>query len=296
MSKLDLRGVFPPMVTPFTDDSKQEVDEERLEEVTSFLLDKGVHGIIPCGGCGEWLALTEEEQKKIVKITVDKVNGRVPVVAGACSFATKIAVQLAKNAKEEGADAVMVWTPLPKGQLPPPTEVYEHHCRVADEANIPVMMYNGTDVYPEVVEKLVKNSKIVAIKNSTTNMSNCHDLIEICRRNVAYFQGGGECFLPALKLGGVGSITGSSNIAPGKHVELYEAFRRGDIGAAEKLHNKLTVLFSFTHPAVLKEGLRILGHPVGLARNPGRKEGIYLSDETKNGIRKALRNLGLTKS
>lgn len=291
MSKKGFKGIFPPMVTPFTTDSKQEVDEQALRGIVNFLLDSGVHGIIPCGGCGEWIALSEEEQKKVVEITVDEVNGRVPVVAGACAFSTKFAVRLAKNAKDAGADAVMVETPLPKGtQLPPPQEVYEHHRAVADEADIPVMMYNGTDVYPKVVEKLVENEKIVAVKNSTRNMRNCYELIRICGDKADYIQGMGDCFLPALCLGARGCITSHANTTPKKHVELYEAFQREDISKAWQIHHELMPLWVEigNNPAVVKEALRIIGHPVGLARMPGRKEGIHVSSALKARIKEVL--------
>lgn len=296
MHKIKFKGIFPPIVTPFTNDSRQEVDEQALREVIRFLLDNGVHGIIPCGGTGEWLSLSEDEQKRIVEITVDEVKGRVPVVAGACAFSTKIAVKLAKNAKEVGADAVMVETPIPKGgQLPPPQEVYEHHQLVADEAKIPVMMYNGADVYPKTVEKLVENGKIVAIKNSTRNIQNIYDLIKICGNKVDYLQGYGDCFLPALLLGARGCITTHGNTAPKKHVELYDAFMRGDMAKAWQIHQELMPLWLEVgnNPAVAKEALRLLGHPVGLARMPGRKEGTYLSEALKIKIRDTLNRLAL---
>lgn len=296
MSKMMLKGIFPPMVTPFTNDSKQEVDEQALRDIVRFLLDNGVQGIIPCGGCGEWLALSEDEQKRIVEVTVDEVNGRIPVVAGACSFSTKIAVRLAKNAKDVGADAVMVETPIPKGtQLPPPQEVYEHHSSIADEAGIPVMMYNGADVSPKIVEKLIENEKIVAIKNSTRNLQNIYDLIKICGSKVDYFQGYGDCFVPALLLGARGCITSHANTAPKKHVELYEAFLKGDMDEAWRLHQELMPLWLElgNNPAIVKEALRILGHSVGLSRMPGRKEGIYLSDGLKMKIKDTLSRIGL---
>lgn len=294
MAKNKLHGILPPIVTPFTSDSKQEINEEALRAFINFLIENGVHGVIPCGGCGEYTYLSFEEHQTVTAITVDEVNGRVPVIAGACNSGTKNAVLLAKNAENCGADGVMVETPY----NPTPTNggIYQHYKTMAEAIDIPIMLYNymphtaGFDIDPSVVARLINDGIIQSIKNSTKDMYTISELIRLCTDKVAYLQGWGECLLPSLRLGGKGCITSHSNTAPQMHVELFEAFQRGDYNRAEQLHNQLLPLWKLGgSPVLVKEALTMMGHPVG----PSRKPSLPATTQQKKKVKDILTGLNL---
>ena len=139
---VSLKGVLPPMLTPFTSDNNQDVDEEALRALTSFLIDSGVHGLIPTGGAGEYVYLSFEDWKKVNEVVVDEANGRVPVVAGILDPGTKNVVNRAKVAKDIGADAIMVL--VHQYYFPDDDEIYQHFETIATESEMLVMLYNST--------------------------------------------------------------------------------------------------------------------------------------------------------
>ena len=131
--KLDVRGVFVPMVTPFKEN--QDIDEEALRSVTDFLVESGVNGIIACGSTGEYVMMSQDEHKKVVRIVVDQANGKIPVVAGAGNHGTKHALALAKYAKDVGADGILAIAPY--YHTPTDEGLLEHFKTLAEEGDPP---------------------------------------------------------------------------------------------------------------------------------------------------------------
>lgn len=295
MKKPELKGIVVPMVTPFKSNGSQDVDEEKLRGLVNFLIDNGVHALIPCGGTGESVSLSPGENKRVIEITVGEVNGRVPVIGGAKSPGTRNSVNLARDAKDVGADGVMVIAPY---YNKPITEegYYEHFKAVAEEVDIPVLVYNlpriqGEDIPISVIVCLAELDNVIGLKNSTTNFIHIAEAIKICEeKKISYLQGQAQIFLPALILGAQGSVTSILNAVPAIFVDLYESFMRGDLDKARELHFKLLPLIKLGgSPVLVKAALEILGHPVGSPRKPL----MPATENEKRKIRETLLTLSL---
>ena len=173
-------GVLPAIITPFKRNPAMGLDIQGLERNIEFLLSCGIHGIVPCGSTGESATLTFEEHEKVIRVTVDKVKGRIPVIAGTGSNNTAEAVQLTKAAKDTGVDGVLVISPY--YNKPNRSGLIKHFTRIAD-LDIPVIMYNvpgrtGQDLEPDLVAELAKHPNIVAIKEASGNISQISRIIE----------------------------------------------------------------------------------------------------------------------
>jgi 4-hydroxy-tetrahydrodipicolinate synthase len=290
-----IKGIVIPMVTPFKSNKRQDIDEEGIRHLVNVLLDSEVHALMPCGGTGESVSLSPEENKRVIEVTVEEVNGRVPVIGGAKSPGTRNSVNLAKDAKEVGADVVLVQGPY---YLKPITTegYYQHFKTVVDEAEIPVLVYNlegvqGEDIPISVIERLTELDGILGLKNSTINLEHVSDAIKVCNKNKkTYFQGKGHLFYPSLALGAHGSITSILNAVPSIFVDLYKSWMRGEKERAMELHFKLMPLLNLgTSPVVCKAALNLLGHPVGDPRKPL----MPITSNKKQTLKDVLKELGL---
>jgi 4-hydroxy-tetrahydrodipicolinate synthase len=296
MKRLELKGIIVPMVTPFRSDRDQEVDEQKLRSLVGFLVDSGVQGLMPCGGTGESVSLSPEENRRVIEITIDEANGRVPVIGGAKSPGTRNSVGLAADVKDAGADAALIIGPY---YNKPITEegYYEHFRTVADEVDIPILVYNlprmqGEDIPINVIARLTELDNVVGLKNATSNFIHISEAVKICKeKKKSYFQGEAHLFFPSLILGAQGSITSILNVVPSMFVDLYDSFMTGNIDKARELHFKLLSLMKLGgSPVVVKAALDILGVPVGYPRKPL----MPVTEDEKRRIRDVLTNLGLT--
>jgi len=297
MKEFELKGIVVPMVTPFESSKDQEVDEEKLRDLVNFLIDNKVHALMPCGGTGESVSLSSEENRRVIEITVDEANGRVPVIGGAKSPGTKNSVDLAKDAKEAGADAVLVIGPY---YNEPITEegYYEHFRTVVDEVSIPVLVYNlpriqGKDLPISVISRLADLENVIGLKNSTPNMFHASEAIVVCRqKKKAYMQGLAHLFLPSLILGAQGSITSALNVAPALFVDLFDSFMKGNMDRAREMHFRLMSLMKLGgSPVMVKAALGIMGHPMG----PPRKPLMPAAENERKKISDVLSTLGLVR-
>lgn len=295
MRKPKLRGIIVPIVTPFKSNRSQDVDEERLRDLVRFLISSGVHGLIPCGGTGESVSLSQEENKRVIEITVDEVHGKVPVIGGAKSPGTRNSVNLAEDAKEAGVDGVMIIGPYYNKPIKE-EGYYEHFKTVIEEIGIPVLIYSlprmmGEDLPIGVIARLAELDNILGLKNATSNFVHISKSIRICRkRNISYFQGQAQNFLPSLILGSQGSITSILNVVPSIFVDLFDSFMTGNLTRARELHFKLMPLIELGgSPVLVKAALDILGHPVG----PPRKPLMKASENEKKKIKERLSALSL---
>jgi len=292
-----LEGIVVPMVTPFKSNIEQEVDENKLRNLVNFLIDSGVHSLMPCGGTGESVSLSQEENRKIIEITVDEVNGRVPVIGGAKSPGTRNSVNLAKDAKNAGADIALIIGPYYNKPITK-DGYYEHFKTVAEEADIPILVYNlprmhGEDIPIDVISRLAKLDNIIGLKNATSNLLHITEGIKICKENnISYMQGLAPLFLPSLFLGAQGSITSILNVVPTIFVDLYNSFRMGDMKKARELHFKLLPLMKLGGSSVtVKAALDIIGVPTGIPRKPL----MPATDNEKKKIKDILTKLDLVK-
>jgi len=267
---LDVKGVIPPVVTPV--DSNENVDAGGLRRVIDHILNGGVHGIFVLGSNGEFFAFDDENQKRAVEITVNHVNGRVPVYAGAGSITTKGCIKFAKMAQEVGVDAITVLTPMFIN--PSEKEMYNHFTSIANSTSLPIILYNNpgkttNNISVGLLKKLAEIDNIIGIKNSTLNFAQTVEFIyetrEIDNFNVL---AGTDYFIYAtLAHGGTGAVAGTANVAPGLVVDIYNKYEAGDHAGALDAQFKLIPLrntFNYgSFPVVMKDCLNLMGMDIG---------------------------------
>ena len=268
-------GVLPAIITPFKRNSAMGLDISGLERNIEFLISCGIHGIVPCGSTGESATLTFEEHETVVQLTVDKVKGRIPVIAGTGSNNTAEAVRLTKAAKDIGADGVLVISPY--YNKPNRSGLIKHYTKLAD-LDIPVIMYNvpgrtGQNLEPDLVAELAQHPNIVAIKEASGNISQISRIIEDTQDDeFTVISGDDNITLPIMALGGAGVISVAANVDPSRMVAMYEAMKQGDYQKALVLHFALSPLFRSmfidTNPIPVKKAVELLGMAGGPVRLP----------------------------
>ena len=268
-------GVLPAIITPFKRNSAMGLDVQGLERNIGFLLSCGIHGIVPCGSTGESATLTFEEHEKVIEIAVDKVNGRIPVLAGTGSNNTAEAVRLTKAAKDIGADGVLVISPY--YNKPNRSGLIKHYTKLAD-LDIPVVMYNvpgrtGQNLEPDLVAELARHPNIVAIKEASGNIGQISRIIEETQDDdFVVISGDDNITLPIMALGGAGVISVAANVDPKRMVAMYEAMKHEDYQKALVLHYALSPLlrsmFIDTNPIPVKKAVELLGMAGGPVRLP----------------------------
>lgn len=259
-----LQGAFSALVTPFKNGS---VDEEAYRELIEWQIEQGINGVVPCGTTGESATLSHEEHEKVIKVCIDQVKGRVPVIAGAGSNNTREAVGLARFAKQAGADAILLITPY--YNKPTQEGLIAHFKAICGEVSIPTVVYNvpgrtGVNVTPATMARLYKEiPEVVGVKEATGNLTQVSDMLELCGDGFILLSGDDFTVLPSLAVGGKGVISVASNIAPKAYADLCAAFFAGDLAKARELHYYLAPLnracFIETNPSPVKTGLAILG-------------------------------------
>ncbi len=268
-------GVLPAIITPFKRNSAMGLDIQGLERNIEFLLSCGIHGIVPCGSTGESATLSFEEHEKVIEVTVDKVKGRIPVIAGTGSNNTAEAVKLTKAAKDIGADGVLVISPY--YNKPNRSGLIKHYTRLAD-LDIPVIMYNvpsrtGQNLEPDLVAELAQHPNIVAVKEASGNIGQISRIIEETQDDeFSVISGDDNITLPIVALGGSGVISVAANVDPRRMVAMYEAMKQGDLQKALVLNFALSPLFRSmfidTNPIPVKKAVELMGMAGGPVRLP----------------------------
>ncbi len=268
------KGAGVAIVTPMKEN--YEVNYDKLEELINFQIDNGTDAIIIAGTTGESSTLSMEEHREVIKAAVRFVKGRVPVVAGTGSNATKTAIQLTKEAEEDGADAALIVTPYYNKATQ--AGLIQHYGMIADETKLPIILYNvpgrtGCNLMPETVAELVKTkSNIVGLKEATGNMAQASKTMALCDGNLEMYSGEDGLVVPLLSIGGIGVISVISNIAPKQTHDMVASFLNGDVETARKLQLKalpvVDALFSEVNPIPVKKALNLMGMEVGSLRPP----------------------------
>ncbi len=286
------KGCFVPIVTPF---KGGEVDEEALRKLIGFCLEKGVDGIVPCGTTGESPTLSFAEHKRVIKITVEEVKGKAPVIAGAGSNNTKEAEELTRYAKEVGADGALVIAPYYNKPTP---KGLEAHYRKLETIGLPIVIYNipsrtGINISALTIAKLSRLKGIVGIKEASGDMDQVSSIISSSEPGFAVLSGNDSQTLPILSLGGCGAIAATANIIPEEMTKMIKAYLAGEIKKAQELHYKIyplcQALFMETNPLPMKTALARLGMIEKEWRLP--LNGMQKENEEK--LEKALADYGL---
>lgn len=294
---LAVKGIIPAMVTPL--DRNEEIDEAGIRGIINYLIDSGVHGIFVCGSQGESYALTEDEKKRVIEISVDEVNGRVPVYAGTGAVTTKMTIELSRYAVDVGADAVTIVTPY--FIKPSQDELYMHYKRIAESVDSPILIYNNpgrtnVNLEAETVKKLAEIDNIVGIKDSSGDLTLTAQYIMKCPDEFAVLAGRDSLILATLLYGGKGAVAATANVAPRLVVGIYENFIKGDLEKSRELQFKILPLrlaFSLgTFPVVVKEAMNFMRKPSGPAKSPVSP----LPEEKKRKLKLLLEELNLISS
>jgi 4-hydroxy-tetrahydrodipicolinate synthase len=251
------------------------LDVPGLEHNIGFLLSCGIHGIVPCGSTGESATLTFEEHEKVIKVTVDKVNGKIPVLAGTGSNNTAEAIRLTKAAKDIGADGVLVISPY--YNKPNRAGLVKHYTKIAD-LDIPVVVYNvpgrtGQNLEPDLIAELAQHPNIVGIKEASGNIGQISRIIEETQdEDFVVISGDDNITVPIMALGGAGVISVAANVDPTRMVAMCEAMKKGDYQKALVLHFALSPLFRSmfidTNPIPVKKAVELMGMAGGPVRLP----------------------------
>lgn len=254
------KGSIVALVTPH---KNGHVDEKQFVELIKFHLKKGTDGIVPCGCTGEAATLSHDEQKRIIDITVEVVNKKIPVIAGTGSNYTNEALDLTRHAKNAGCDGALLITPY--YNKPTPEGQYLHYERIAKEVDIPIVLYNvpsrtGISIKPETVARLNKIDNIVAIKEASGSLDQVSQILTLC--DITILSGDDSLTLPMMSLGGKGVISVAANIVPKEISDLVRLFLEGDAEGARRLHFKLTPLFKAmfieTNPIPVKASMGLM--------------------------------------
>jgi 4-hydroxy-tetrahydrodipicolinate synthase len=295
---MQVRGIIPPVATPMLDN--EDLDLPRLRWFLDHLIGSGVHGVFVLGTNSEFYALDEREKQEVVATAVAHVNRRVPVFAGTGAETTREAVRLTKMAEREGADGVSVITPY--FIYPSQQEIFDHYRRIAESTRLPVILYSnpstcgGLSIAVDTVARLAEVPNIVAIKDSSGDLQNTNECVRAVPDRFSVLMGRDTLIFPALVCGARGAVPATGNVAPALLVEIYEAFRRGDLAASQAAQHRLNplriALGLCTPPGGVKAALKLLGKSLGPCRSPVGP----LSPEKEGKMLAALRAAGLVGS
>lgn len=289
-------GIFPALVTPFADDGKA-VDDERLRVLVSHCIELGVHGVVPCGTTGEFVNLTPEEKKHVIKFVIDEVNGRVPVIAGTGASGTAEAVELTRFAKEAGATAALIVTPY--YLKPADRGIYEHYATIAGEVDLPIILYNipqctGLPLPWQMVEDLAQIPNIVAVKDSSGQLTFILAVLEKVRDKINVLCGHDEVVVAALAAGCSGAILASANVIPDIWVQIYNHVKKGELQQARELQykvQKIARIIAGSGAVGTKAALNMMKIKVGQPRQP-LSVGGELTYESREELRLDLEKIG----
>lgn len=282
------------IITPFTSTG---VDFEKLGELIEWQIKESTDAIIVCGTTGEASTMTLQEKKDTIRFTVDKVNKRIPVIAGTGDNNTSASITMSKWAESAGVDAALVITPYynkttQKGLL-------LHFKAINDAINIPMVLYNvpsrtGMNINPETLFKLSPLKNIVAIKEASGNLSQILKMKWLCKDRFDIYSGNDDQIVPILSIGGKGVISVLANIIPKDIHDMVVSYITGDTKKALAIQlntfSLASALFLETNPIPVKTAMNLLSHKVGPLRLP-----LCSMEETNLRILKsALTSYGFT--
>lgn len=290
-----LKGALTALITPFSDEG--EVDEKAFRDLIEWQINEGIHGLVPVGTTGESPTLRHDEHKRLIKICIEQVDRRVPVVAGAGSNSTHEAIELAQHAEQAGADAVLVVTPY--YNKPNQRGLYAHFAAVAEAVGLPVIIYNIPgrsiiDMLPETMGRLAKDFKnIIGVKDATGRVERVSEQRLACGEKFIQLSGEDATALGFNAHGGKGCISVTSNIAPHLCARFQNACLAGDYSSARLLHEKLLPLHKMLFIEPNPAGVKYAAEKLGLCQSPLRLPLVPVAPAVAEQIDKALATAGL---
>ena len=272
MSNEIFKGAGVAIVTPFTEDG---VNFDELGRIIEDQITGGTDSIVITGTSGESATMSDEEHRAAIKYAVDKVAGRIPVIAGTGSNETAYAVELSKYAESVGADALLVVTPYynkatQKGLI-------KHFTTIADSVNVPIVLYNvpsrtGVNITVSTFKELSQHPNIKAVKAASGNMSQIMRVRAACGDDLDIYSGNDDQIVPILSLGGKGVISVLSNIAPKETHDMCQLYFDGRVEESMKMQldyaDLIDALFIEVNPIPDKTAMRLMGYNAGPLRMP----------------------------
>ena len=289
------KGAGVAIVTPMKENG--DVNFEKLGEILEEQIAEGTDAVIICGTTGESSTLTHEEHMETIRYTIDKVNKRIPVVAGTGSNCTETAIMMSQEAERMGADGLLLVSPYynkatQKGLI-------AHYTAIANSVKLPIILYNiagrtGINIEPKTLLYLAENvENIVAVKEASGSISQIADIAAMCKGKLDIYSGNDDQITPVMALGGIGVISVLSNIAPKYTHDLAMNYLNGDVQKSCEMQLKalplVRALFSEVNPIPVKAAMNLMGKEVGPLRMPLTE----MEEEHKETLKKAMIDFGL---
>lgn len=289
------KGAGVAIITPMKDNL--EVNYDKLDEILEEQIAAGTDSVIICGTTGESATMSEQEHIDVVKFTVERVNHRIPVIAGTGSNCTATAVMLSEAAEEAGAEGILVVTPYYNKATQ--NGLIAHYTTIADAVKIPMILYNvpsrtGCALQPATIAQLVKNvDNIVGVKEASGDIGNVAKIMHLCDGNIDLYSGNDDQVVPLLSLGGIGVISVLSNVAPAYVHDMVYKFLDGDIEGSRKMQLAALplcdALFCEVNPIPVKAAMDLLGKECGPLRAPLTE----IEPQHREVLRKAMQEFGI---
>ena len=287
------KGMATAMVTPMT---ATGVDYDALGRFIDFQLASGINALVAVGTTGESATLSPQERNEVIRFTVDRVNGRVPVIAGTGTNNTAHAISYTESACAIGADAMLVVTPYYNKATQ--AGLIAHFSAIADKSDKPVILYNvpsrtGCNMLPATVADLAKHPNIAAIKEASGNMAQIVELFARCGDRIDVYSGEDAITIPMMAMGAKGAISVLSNVAPAQSVAMTDAFFAGKLEEAARMQcdylDLINDLFCEVSPAPAKAAVSAMGYGEENIRLPL----IPMSQENRQRMFERMRRLGV---
>lgn len=266
------KGAATALITPLNENG---VDYENFGKLIDWQIEQGIDALVICGTTGEASTLTDAEHKEAIRFAAERINHRVPMIAGTGGNDTAYAVELTKYACEVGADACLVVTPYYNKATQ--NGLIKMFNTIADASTKPIILYNipsrtGVNIAPETFVKLAENPKIAAVKEASGNISQCVKIMQLVGDKLDMYSGNDDQIVPLLSLGGSGVISVLSNVFPKETSELCHRFFDGDVKGSAELQFKflplINALFSEVNPIPVKAAMAKLGFGENYLRLP----------------------------
>lgn len=266
------RGIATALITPLTADG---IDYAQFGKLIDWQIDQGINALVICGTTGESSTLSDAEHRRAIAFACERVNGRVPVIAGTGSNETAYAVELTKSACADGADAVLVVTPYYNKTTQ--NGLVAMYNTIADASTKPVILYNvpsrtGIGIQPETYVKLAQHPNIAAIKEANSDISKIVETFALVGDQLDIYSGNDDQIVPILSMGGQGCISVLSNVVPKETVAITDQFFAGNVAEAARLQCKfmplIRSLFCESNPIPVKAAMSALGFCENYLRLP----------------------------
>lgn len=296
MKPIVFTGAAVAIITPFKEDGS--VDFDTFGKIIEDQIAGSTDAIVVCGTTGESAAMPDEEHLSVIDYCVQKVAGRVPVIAGTGTNDTQHCINLSQGAEKLGADALLLVTPYYNKTTQ--RGLIAHYTKIANSVKLPIILYNvpsrtGLNITPETLKELSKVENIVAVKEASGNISQVAKIAQLCGDDMTIYSGNDDQIVPLLSLGGKGVISVLSNVAPKQTHDMVASYLAGDVDTACKLQLEaielVDALFIEVNPIPVKAAMNMLGYNAGGLRMPL----CEISDANREVLRKAMVNYGLLK-